>query len=328
MSLQENVAPPRFLEAEEPDATVASEDRVPGPGVLRGAGARSPLFWKFMLVAMAVAWGFSFTLMKDVVETVPTFLLLGIRFGGSALLMLAAFHRRIRAHLNRRYVAVGLLMGFFMGMGYVWQTLGLTDTTAGKNAFLTGTYCVLVPFISYAVNREPLTRYNLGAALLCLTGIALVALDNLTVQTGDLLTLVGALFFALQIVTVSKFGANLDVMALTFWMFLSIGAGCLAAFPFVEAAPPASAWTPQLVATIAFLVLVCTFLGLMVQNLGLAHVPSSTGSLLLSLESPSGVFFSVVLAGEMLSGRLIAGFVLIFLAIVLSETHLAFLRRR
>ena len=208
------------------------------------------------------------------------------------------------------------------------QTLGLTDTTAGKNAFLTGTYCVLVPFISYAVNREPLTRYNLGAALLCLTGIALVALDNLTVQTGDLLTLVGALFFALQIVTVSKFGANLDVMALTFWMFLSIGAGCLAAFPFVEAAPPASAWTPQLVATIAFLVLVCTFLGLMVQNLGLAHVPSSTGSLLLSLESPSGVFFSVVLAGEMLSGRLIAGFALIFLAIVLSETHLAFLRRR
>ena len=147
-------------------------------------------------------------------------------------------------------------------------------------------------------------------------------------QTGDLLTLVGALFFALQIVTVSKFGANLDVMALTFWMFLSIGAGCLAAFPFVEASPPASAWTPQLVATIAFLVLVCTFLGLMVQNLGLAHVPSSTGSLLLSLESPSGVFFSVVLAGEMLSGRLLAGFVLIFLAIVLSETHLAFLRRR
>lgn len=40
------------------------------------------------------------------------------------------------------------------------------------------------------------------------------------------------------------------------------------------------------------------------------------------------MFFSVVLAGEMLSGRLLAGFVLIFLAIVLSETHLAFLRRR
>lgn len=310
------------------EAPVAPEDRIPSRSALRGAGARSPLFWKLMLVAMAVMWGFSFTVMKGVIDTVPTFLLLGIRFLVSALILLAMFWRRVRAHLSRRYLAVGLAMGFFLGMGYVWQTLGLTDTTAGKNAFLTGTYCVLVPFISYFISREALTRYNLGAALLCLSGIALVALDNLTVQTGDLLTLVGALFFALQIATVAKVGADLDVNVVTFWMFAFVGAGCLAVSPFVEVAPPLGAWTPQLVGTLAFLSVVCTCLGLLVQNLGLAHVPSSTGSLLLSLESPSGVFFSVVLAGEVLSGRLLAGFALIFLAIVLSETHFDFLRRR
>ena len=49
--------------------------------------------------------------------------------------------------------------------------------------------------------REPLTRFNLGAALLCLAGIALVALDSLVVNRGDALTLVGAVFFALQIAT-------------------------------------------------------------------------------------------------------------------------------
>ena len=72
----------------------------------------------------------------------------------------------------------------------------------------------------------------------------------------------------------------------------------------------------------------CTCVGLLVQNLALAHVPSSTGSLLLSLESPSGVLFSVLLAGEVLTGRLVAGFALIFISIVLSETHFSFLRRR
>ena len=77
----------------------------------------------------------------------------------------------------------------------------------------------------------------------------------------------------------------------------------------------------------AFLAVFCTCVGLLMQNLALAHVPSSIGSLLLSLESPSGVFFSVVLAGEMLSGRLIAGFALIFISIVFSETHGAFLLR-
>ncbi|WP_342636388.1 EamA family transporter [Collinsella intestinalis] len=66
---------------------------------------------------------------------------------------------------------------------------------------------------------------------------------------------------------------------------------------------------------------------ILVQNLALAHVPSATGSLLLSLESPSGVLFSVLLAGEMLSARLVAGFALIFCSIVVSEAKLAFLAR-
>lgn len=86
-------------------------------------------------------------------------------------------------------------------------------------------------------------------------------------------------------------------------------------------------WTPSLVGVLAFLSVGCTCVALLVQNLALAHVPSATGSLLLSLESPSGVLFSVLLAGEMLSARLVAGFALIFCSIVASETKLAFLAR-
>ena len=299
----------------------------PAP-VLHGAGARSPLFWKAMLVAMALMWGFSFLVMKDVLETLPTFLLLACRFTTAALIMLVTCRGSVRAHLDARTVETGLVLGLLMGGGYVFQTLGLTDTTAGKNAFLTGTYCILVPFISHVIARERLTRYNVGAAILCLGGIALVALDNLSVQTGDLLTLVGAVFFAAQIALVAKVGRDLDVNAITFWMFLAVGLGCLAVSLAVEDMPPANAWTPGLIGTLAFLAVFCTCVGLLVQNLALAHVPSSTGSLLLSLESPSGVLFSVLLAGEVLTGRLVAGFALIFISIVLSETHFSFLRRR
>ena len=55
-------------------------------------------------------------------------------------------------------------MGTSLWAAYVLQTVGLVGTTAGKNAFLTGTYCVLVPFIGHTVMGEKLTRYNLGAA--------------------------------------------------------------------------------------------------------------------------------------------------------------------
>lgn len=305
------------------DAPVAPEDRA--PGFLRGAGARSPLFWKLMLVVMALMWGYSFFIMKDTLDSIPTFMLLACRFLISAAVLFALFMKRIRVHFNRRNIVVGCAMGVFLGLAYAFQTFGLAETTAGKNAFLTGTYCILVPFVSYLMAREPLTRFNVGAAALCVAGIALVALDSFSMQRGDALTLVGAVFFALQIATAAKYGRELDVNVITFWMFLTVGV--MDAIASFATEPPVTAvlWTPELVGTILFLSLCCTCLGMLMQNLGLAHVPSSTGSLLLSLESPSGVLFSVLFAGEQLTMRLVAGFALIFTSIVLSETHFSFL---
>ncbi|MFR3877920.1 MAG: hypothetical protein ACLTYW_06965 [Collinsella sp.] len=46
----------------------------------RGAGARSPLFWKVLLLSVAVIWGYSFTTMKDALDTIPVFELLYVRF--------------------------------------------------------------------------------------------------------------------------------------------------------------------------------------------------------------------------------------------------------
>ncbi len=291
------------------------------------AVARSSRFWKLALAAAALTWGFSFFVMKDIVASVPTFFLLAVRFIPAALIMLALFHGRIARLLDARHVGIGLAMGGVEWVAYGLQTLGLVETTAGKNAFLTGTYCILVPFIAYAISRERLTRYNLGAAILCLAGIGLVALDSLSMNVGDALTLGGAAFFALQIALASKYGRDLDVNVMTFWMFVAVGLLSAVTTAAAEPAVPASAWTPRLVVSLAFLTVCCTCAALLVQNQGLAHVEPAAGALLLSLESPSGVLFSVAFTGEVVTGRLLLGFALIFLSIVVSETKLAFLRR-
>lgn len=308
------------------DAPVAREDR--GAGELRGAGARSPLFWKVLLLSAALIWGYSFTTMKDALDTIPVFALIYIRFLPAALCMLLLFHKRIAAHLNARNLAVGLGMGALMWAAYGLQTLGLDQTTAGKSAFLTGTYCILVPFMSRIISKEKLNRYNMGAAVLCLGGIGLVALDSMAFNGGDMLTLGGAIFFALQMAVASKYGRSMDINVITFWMFVGNGVLSLITSLLFETQPPLSIWTPSFIGVAAFLSVGCTCAALLIQNVGLAHVPASTGSLLLSMESPSGVFFSVMLAGETLTPRLIAGFALIFLSIILSETHFDFLRRR
>mgnify|MGYP000187625656 CR=1 FL=1 len=306
-----------------PDSPVAREDLGAG-GTSRGAGARSPLFWKVLLLSVAIIWGYSFTTMKDALDTIPVFELLYVRFLPAALVMFVIFHKRIIAHLNARNLIVGLGMGTLMWAAYVLQTVGLAHTTAGKNAFLTGTYCILVPFASYFLSGEKLTRYNLGAALLCLAGIGLVALDSVEFNIGDVITLAGAVFFAIQMAVTAKYGRKMDINVITFWMFVGNGVLSLVSSLLFETQAPLSVWTPNFIGVMAFLSVGCTCVALLIQNVGLAHVPASTGSLLLSMESPSGVLFSVLLMGEALTSRLLAGFVLIFLSIILSETHFDF----
>ena len=96
-----------------PDSPVAREDLGAG-GTSRGAGARSPLFWKVLLLSVAIIWGYSFTTMKDALDTIPVFELLYIRFLPAALVMLVIFRKRIAAHLNARNLIVGLSMGALM----------------------------------------------------------------------------------------------------------------------------------------------------------------------------------------------------------------------
>ena len=105
---------------------------------LRGAGARSPLFWKVLLLSVAVIWGYSFTTMKDALGTIPVFELLYVRFLPAALVMFAVFHKRIIAHFNARNLIVGLSMGVLMWAAYALQTVGLASYYGGQECFFDG----------------------------------------------------------------------------------------------------------------------------------------------------------------------------------------------
>ena len=280
----------------------------------------APWFNKLVITACALSWGFSFFVMKDVVAEFPVFWLLLIRFGLASLLMLAVFWRRVRASLNADVLRTGAVLGVFYGLGYVFQTFGLVYTTPGKNAFLTGVYCVLVPFCAWVLGRGRPRRVSVLAAFVCLAGMGLVVLDNgFPLNVGDLLTLVGSVFYALEMVIVATEGRDKDVWALTFWQFLTIALIVGVGAAITEVPPSVALFTPANVGSLAFLVVVCSFATLAGLNYALTKVDPTSGALLSSLESPSGVAFSVAFGYELLTPRLFAGFALIFSAIVCSE---------
>lgn len=280
---------------------------------------------RLALLAAALIWGSSFIIMKDAVDSVPVFMLLGVRFTIAALLLGVIFFSRIRK-ADRSLIVHGCICGVLLLCAYTAQTFGLKGTTAGKNAFLTAVYCVLVPFITWITERQRPTRYNWIAAALCLAGVGLVSLQgSLSMGAGDALTLLGGVIYALHIMALNRFCRRDDVIALTAVQF---AATALLSWPMSAltdpAAPlPVAAW-PQLL----YLAVMATAVAILFQGVGQKLTPPAQASILLSLESVFGVAFSVALGAERLTLQLFCGFALIFVSVIISETQLSFLRRR
>ncbi len=274
-----------------------------------------------MLLAATIIWGIAFVVMKDAVDVLPPAQLIGVRFFLTGLLMAAVFHRSLRGTLNGPCLRAGLVLALVTFLAFWVQTIGLADTTPGKNAFLTATYCVIVPFLLWIVARKRPTFANVGAAVLCIAGIGLVSMTagSFRLEFGDLMTLLCAVFFAAQIIAISHYAQQFNVLALTVYQFLFGGLMGLVLGGLTEPAPTLAVLTPDFAFNLFYLVVFASGLCYLFQNVGLAHVAPAQGSLLLSLESVFGVLASVLLYGEVVTGRMMLGFVLIFAAILISE---------
>lgn len=283
---------------------------------------------KPMLFAAAFIWGSSFFIMKDALDALPVQYLLAIRFTTGAVLLGLFCWKRWRT-FTADYLWRGALIGGFLYLAYSIQTYGLAMTTPSKNAFLTAVYCVMVPFFYWAFVRVRPDRYNVIAALLCVTGVGLVSLTgDLTVNPGDALTLLCAVFYAGHIVAVAKVSPGKDIYLLTVFQFAFAGLFAWVGGAMTETFPAAALGRPEILLPLAYLAVMATTVALLFQNVGQVWSDPASASVILSLESVFGVLCSVLFAGDRVNARMLAGFALIFVAVVCSETKFSFLRKR
>ena len=282
---------------------------------------------KPMLFAAAFIWGSSFFIMKDALDALPVQYLLAIRFTTGAVLLGLFCGKKWRV-FTANYLWRGAIIGAFLYLAYSIQTYGLASTTPSKNAFLTAVYCVLVPFLYWAFAHVRPDRYHVLAAVLCVTGVGLVSLSgDLTVNRGDALTLVCAIFYAAHIVAVAKVSPGKDIYILTVFQFAFAGLYAWIGGALFETFPAAALTQSDVLLPLAYLSVMATTVALLFQNVGQVWSDPASASVILSLESVFGVLCSVLFAGDQVSARMLVGFVLIFVAVVCSETKFAFLRR-
>ena len=286
------------------------------------------LIAKIMLFLCTIIWGSSFFILKNTLDEMPMYFILSVRFFVGALLLFLIGCKNWKK-LNKKYLRAGSITGVFLALAYITQTIGLQYTTPSKNAFLTAVYCVLVPFFCWGVTKKAPDKFNLIAAVVCLTGIGLVSLGSGDMGfnfMGDGMTLVCGIFFALQMVAVEFWGDDMDVVLYTAVQFFTAFLVCFAGFLIFEE-PPTSV-SLSTIGSLAYVTVFATVLAFLFLNMGVKYASANSSSLILSCEAVFGVLFSILFyPDEHITPRIVCGFVVMFIGIVINETKLSFLKK-
>lgn len=281
------------------------------------------------LLLAACIWGFAFVVVKDSLDFVSPFYMMAFRFTIASFVLVAIYAKKLMRTPTHTWLE-GIVLGVFIFLAYATQTVGCNYTTAGKNAFLTTVYVLLVPLFSWPLYKKRPAWYVFVAAVMSLIGIGFLALGNgdslLSINKGDALTLACGFFYAVHIIYMKKCnddGGDPILLTCLQLFFCAIFSWIFAA-AFGGGFPSEAVKNPRVIISMLYLGLLSSLLCYVLQNVGLKFLASPIVSLLMSFESVFGVLFSTIFLHESFTLKMGIGCALIFLAVVLAETKFEF----
>lgn len=267
------------------------------------------------LVGVTAIWGSTFVVVSRAIEQVPAVTFLAWRFGLATVVLLLLRPRSLRL-LTRQDLIRGVWLGLALGAGYILQTVGLYTTPVTVSGFITGMFLVFTPIVAWALLREPIPGSAWWAVAIATVGLAVMSLNGFSMGLGELLTLGGALAFAVQIVGLSAWSTPAKAYPLAVVQLGVTAVMCMVGSP-LESGPKVPP-TSEVWVSLLFLALAATALSFVVQSWGQAHLPPTTAAVVLTLEPVfAGVFG--FLTGEDITTRMIIGGALVLVAMYVVE---------
>ncbi len=278
---------------------------------------RSMILADTALLGVALFWGIGYVAVKAALDSFTPLWLIVFRFIPSFIFLSVIFRRRMAA-LTLPAARSGLLAGCILAMSFLASTTGLVFTTAGKQAFITTAYVVLVPLLLWGATRRFPGFGAFFTALICFAGMSFLTLQgDFSIGLGDGLSLLSALFLALHMLVVERSVRDHDPVPLAVVQIGVVGFAALCLAPFLERFPLQI--TPAAWAALAYNIFLGTVFALVTQNVAQRHTTSTHTALLLSLEGVFGAVAGAMVLGEIFTGKMIVGCVLIFASILITE---------
>ena len=262
------------------------------------------------LVLVTVIWGGGFVASDMALDSLSPFQIMTIRFLLASVLMGGISIRNLKG-IKKEEVTAGVFMGAALFIGFSLQIIGLQYTTPSKNAFLTATNVVIVPFIAFLICRKKVGFRGIIGAVLAIVGVGLLSLDK------DL-TLICAVGFAFQIFLTSIFVKKYRASVLNFIQMCT--AGILSLIFMIASGQVHFQVTAKGWWSVLYLGIISTTVCYLLQTACQKYVDETKAAIILSMESVFGTLLSVMILHESITLRMILGCVIILAAVILANS--------
>lgn len=275
------------------------------------------------LLLTATIWGIAFVAQSVGMDYVSPFTFNGVRcaIAGVSLLPVIFFMRKSSggktAFFTPDLVKGGLLCGVCLFAASSFQQIGLQYTTVGKSGFITACYIVFIPLMGIAVKKRPTLKTWLAVALAVLGLYMLCMSGEISINKGDVYTLICSLGFALHVMVIDYYSPRVDGVKLSciqFFVCAALSSVCMALFEAPELSLIIQARLPILYAGVMSGGVAYTL-----QIIAQKNIAPTTASLILSLESCVAVLAGWLLLGQSMASREITGCFIMFAAIIIAQ---------
>lgn len=272
------------------------------------------------LAGITLLWGFTFVVIKAAFADVSGLVFIALRFWVAALAMVAIWGAAVAK--SRIRLTSGLIAGTVLFIAYVFQTTGLERTTPSKSAFLTALSIPLVPFVSSAVYRNLPRPIEVGGILIATLGMALMTLPpgsgwEWRMSTGDLLSFLCAVAFAVHIVVVGHYSQREGFQSLAVVQIATVAVLGSIFMGFAE--PVHFHMTPRVAIVVLTTGLLATALAFTTQAWAQQYTSPTRAALIFTLEPPVAWLASYLATGERIASRGKVGAAMIVVGILTVE---------
>ena len=275
-----------------------------------------------LLLLTSFIWGLSFVAQSVSTESIGAFTFNGIRMVLGAIVLIPVAFKTLKIHVKdkaymKRTIKGGLLMGLFLAAASMTQQIGIETTDAGKAAFITSLYMIIVPFISRIFGKK-IEKKIWVCALIALAGMYMLCLSGgMSISRGDLYLFACAILFSCHILVIEKVSKDSDGVELSMFQFFFGGLMCLIGMLIFER--PDLSSIKEAALPLAYAGFLSCGVAYTLQTVAQKYVQASKATLALSLESVWAAIGGALILSERLSLNELIGCALVFLAVLLAQ---------